>query len=373
MSNKKNKIVTLSGLAAISLIFWGLYLFLWNNSSGLRPADELEVLAARLMAEGRENLLRCQKEKGLVPEKNPFDFNQTGLIGQEDSPITTTLGNLQAKRTTTNPNLAALLVYLLKKAGVRKGQAVALGASSSFPALILATYSAARVMELNLLVIVSLGSSQWGANNPEFSWLEMETCLRSAGFNHHRLLALSFGGEDDSGGDFPDDFKNKVINFCREFDLMLLGGGSLEQRVQEHLSLFLKASGSRRISAFINVGGSAVNLGSDSSILELRPGLTRVKKIPKPAHRGLIQEMALREVPIIHLLNIRKLVEIYGLPWDPKPLPQPGEGLAWPEKKLEKRKLIFLFLGYVLTGLFWLVANLFIQKRDGQLELRTGS
>jgi len=48
--------------------------------------------------------------------------------------------------------------------------------------------------------------------------------------------------------------------------------------VETHVRLFKEAAGTKPIRAFINIGGSLVNLGRDSSVLELRPGLTQVKK-----------------------------------------------------------------------------------------------
>jgi hypothetical protein len=33
--------------------------------------------------------------------------------------------------------------------------------------------------------------------------------------------------------------------------------------------------------------------------------------------------MAAAGVPVIHLLNVKGLCERYGLPWDPRPLPEP--------------------------------------------------
>jgi len=76
-----------------------------------------EIEAARLMAEAERIILNCQKGRGIQTENNEFDPNQTGLIGLENSPLTTTIGNLQAKRTATNPALAALMVRLIRKPG----------------------------------------------------------------------------------------------------------------------------------------------------------------------------------------------------------------------------------------------------------------
>jgi len=368
MVKTKSKLLYLYVLAIISLIFLLAYFYLEKNSESREKPEADELQAAKLMQEAEKIIFSCRQERGIPAPSSEFDPNQTGLIGLEYSSITTTLGNLEAKRTTTNPNLAALMVHLLKKAGVKKGDTVAAGASGSFPALIVATYCAARAMETNLLVIISLGASQWGANNPQFSWLEMEGCLRASGFNQHQLLALSWGGEDDSGQDFPPDFREKARRMAEQLNLGFIEERDFESRVQRHLELYSRAAGSQQIKAFINIGGSSVNLGLDSSILKLEPGLTRVKEIPPPIRRGLIQEMARLGVPVIHLLNIRRLAQIYNLPWDPQPLPQPGENIRWGERALGKITLIFLFAAYVLVSLLSLVGLNLIQRKGFRLK-----
>ena len=116
-----------------------------------------------------------------VPIDAVVDVNRTGLIGLGSSPITTSLGNLEAKRTTTNPDFAALVVMLLDQAGVRRGDAVAVGASGSFPALTVAALCAAESLGARALVIGSLGASEWGANDPRFDWLSLTRCLSRSG------------------------------------------------------------------------------------------------------------------------------------------------------------------------------------------------
>jgi hypothetical protein len=94
-------------------------------------------------------------------------------------------------------------------------------------------------------------------------------------------------------------------------------------------------------------------MGVDPDVLELKPGLVRISHIPPPEKRGLIQEMALHRVPVIHLLFIRGLARRYGLPWDPVPLPHPGEGrlyfFAW------KRQPPFLCLASIYLVLVAIV------------------
>lgn len=354
---------TLVGLAVLSLVFLILYISLGPDVNHCSGTDPEGIEAAQLMSEAEKIIFDCRQSRGIQPENNEFDPNQTGLIGLENSPLTTTLGNLQAKRTATNPELAALLVHLLKKAGVKRGEVVALGASASFPSLIVASYCAARALDLELLAIVSVGASQWGANHPEFSWLDMEDCLRQHGFTRHRLLAVAWGGEDDSGKEYPEEVRKRLQALARKLGLQFLPAGSLEVRVRQHLDLFLAAAGQSKIKAFINIGGSSVNLGADSSVLELQPGLTRVRKIPPAPRRGLIQEMARRGIPVIHLLNIRKLAEIYGLPWDPKPLPPAGAPGFEPEKRMDKTTAWLIFGGYVLSCVLWLTVAGIIRKK----------
>ncbi len=48
------------------------------------------------------------------------DPNQTALIGQEYTLVTTDRGYIEAKLSTTNPNFAAVIVQLLKDAGSEK-------------------------------------------------------------------------------------------------------------------------------------------------------------------------------------------------------------------------------------------------------------
>lgn len=362
----------LLGLAFISLFFLGLYLHLDRAKTGKRGPDPVEQEAARLMLEAENFIVSCQEARGLSVDSNQFDINRTGLIGLENSSLTTTLGNLSAKRTTTNPNLAALLVYLLRQAGVRPGDRVAVGASGSFPALIVASYCAARALKLELLAIISVGASQWGANHPGFSWLDMEDCLRRHGFNQHRLLALAWGGEDDSGREYPEEIRSRLSALAFRLGLEFLPSGRLEDRVRGRLRLLEKAGGGQ-LKAFVNIGGSAVNLGQDSSILELRPGLTRVRKIPPASRRGLIQEMALKGIPVIHLLNIRRLAEIYRLPWDPQPLPPPGAISFGRRGALERGERVMIFAAYVLACLLWLGLERLIQRRADRAGTQPGS
>ncbi|HBK61259.1 MAG TPA: hypothetical protein DDZ84_10780, partial [Firmicutes bacterium] len=133
----------------------------------------------------------------LDPELDP---NSTGLIGAEFTPITTTLGVLEAKRTSTNPAFAALMVRYFLEAGLEPGDVVAVGASGSFPALVLATLAACRAVDLQPAVVYSIGASMYGANTPGFTFGDMLILLNHRGLLPYELAAVSLGGEGDAGG-----------------------------------------------------------------------------------------------------------------------------------------------------------------------------
>ncbi len=288
------------------------------------PAARAEALAAsRLMARAAAVLRDCRTGRGLALDP-AADPNGTGLIGEERSTITTSAGRLEAKRTTTNPAFAGLVVSLLRQAGVRRGDVVAVGASSSFPALIVATLAAAEAAGVELLIVSSLGASEWGGNVPEFSWLDMEECLRARGLFDVRPVARAIGGDEDVGRDMSPEGRALLAAHIRSAGAPFLEEPDLERNVARRLALYKERAAGRPIRAFVNIGGSWANLGTDAGILKVAPGLAGRVPLPPPARRGVLQAMAAAGVPVIHLLNVRGLCERYGLPWDPRPLPEPG-------------------------------------------------
>jgi hypothetical protein len=88
------------------------------------------------------------------------------------------------------------------------------------------------------------------------------------------------------------------------------------------------------------------------------PGLARFSRIPPPSRRGMIFEMAARRVPVVHLLYIKGICDRYGLPWDPEPLPEAGEGPLYRSKELAPRVFLILAAVYFLLVAAVLVSAL---------------
>jgi poly-gamma-glutamate system protein len=338
-------------LALVSLVF---FIFVtWIIPESRTTADSEMAMAALTMERCVEAIGLCAK-KAIVLIDPRADPNRTGLIGLVTSEITTSLGQVEAKRTTINPNFAGLVAKLLKNAGVGRGDAVAIGASSSFPALILASLSAVRTLGAKPVMISSLGASNWGANNPDFTWLEMLECLRRAGVLDVKPIALALGGEKDDGSDMSEPGRLLLREKIKASGILFLEEPGLSENVRIRMGLYEEHAAPGKIKAFVNIGGSWANMGTDSSVLKLEPGRAEVKEIPPPEKRGVIQEMAARGIPVIHLLFVKGLAERYGLPWDPVPLPKPGEGSIFAKAGKAKTGFLFAAGAYLATcaGLF---------------------
>jgi len=317
------------------------------------PYYQEQLEAAKLM----KDCLAVIKEERLkrnLPIDLELDPNQTGIIGEEYTRLTTTLGNLSAKRTSTNPAFAALLVKYFKEANLKKGDVVAIGASGSFPGLILATLSAVKALELEPLLIYSIGSSEYGANIPEFTFVQMLDSVNKKNILSYNLLAISMGGYlDQAEGMFYPDSKQTIQQIADASGVYFIDIENIEKNIKKRMTLYAKEAKGEPIKAFINIGGATPNYGNTPASITYPNGLViKTPKIPEHPERGLIFEYQNLGIPIIHLLNIRDLAVKNGLPIDPAPLPEVGEGGVYSRITYNKY-IIILFVVIEILYLFW--------------------
>jgi poly-gamma-glutamate system protein len=306
----------------VSLFAWLLLQAIAPRRSVAWSAEMFE--AAQRMERAIVTVARYRETAGMPIDKS-LDPNRTGLIGPEFSPLFTTLGQLEAKRTTTNPDMAGLVVHLLRRAGVPAGDTIAVGCSASFPALMIATLTAAEAMGVHPVTILSLGASAYGATRPELDLLDIHELLVSEGVLTTAPAAVSLGGTGDVGADFDPAFRESLLRRIEMSGIPLVHDPDLRENVARRMAIY-SGGGSRRVAAFVNIGGADANLGTSPLVLRVEPGHNTDLALPPPAQRGVLFEMAARGVPVIHLLHIRGLALRYGLPWDPLPLPEPGSG-----------------------------------------------
>ena len=350
----------IKGKLALIYLFWaliillvGLLLIEQTKFTAKTPYYDEQIQAAEIMKSSLE-VIKEERLKRNIPLDIGLDPNQTGIIGKEYTQLTTTLGNLEAKRTSTNPVFAALLVKYFKEANLKKGDVIAIGASGSFPALIVAALSATRVLELEPLLIYSVGSSEYGANIPEFTFVQMLDCLNKENILPYSLLAISMGGYlDQAQGMFYPDSQKTIQHIAQVSGVYFINTDSVEENIQQRMQLYRAASSGKPIKAFVNIGGATPNYGNTNASITYPNGLViDGPKIPDHPERGLIFEYQNLGIPIIHLLNIRGLAVKNGLPIDPTPLPEVGEGGVYRQTSYNK-VIIFLVIGIEFLYLFW--------------------
>lgn len=321
--------------------------------------------AAETMQSASAALANHRSEFGPPIDLNT-DINATGLIGSFFTDMTTTTGNLEAKRTSTNPNMASLLVFLLQDAGVQPGDFIAVGASGSFPALILATASAAQALDLRMGLILSLGSSQFGANIQDFTWFEMEKILGEQGYELGEILAASLGGDLDIARDLSSASRDSLTEKIDASQASFIQELNLETNVQQRMAIYQTAAGNDGISAFVNIGGAWANMGIDASILSAIPGVLELDGLPEKPSRGVIHEMIAGSVPVLHLLNMKVLAQMHNIPWDPSPLPIPGQRLNVLGAPSVRQQ--WIMASYLVAAALWLGSVLLRRRYFSRLK-----
>ncbi|NQY06883.1 MAG: poly-gamma-glutamate system protein [Flavobacteriaceae bacterium] len=287
---------------------------------------------------------------------NINDPNATGIIGQQFSEITSGRGSLPVKLSTTNPNFAAMIVQQIKDAGLQKGDHVALCFTGSFPALDIATCAAIETLELKPILITSVTSSSWGANNPDLTWLDMQKSLKDAQLISFMPSASSTGGNQDIGRTLSREGRDLVQNIIRRNHIPYLNQGNLEGNINKRMDIFNKTS-KGKVKLFINVGGGIASLGSNTNARNLPSGLNKDLKIKDfQDKQGVMFEMVKKGVPVINLLNINRLMNKYDLPRDPVPLPKVGEGKLFKAYKYDLNLVIgvsLVFLALILVVMYY--------------------
>ena len=290
-----------------------------------RPTKK-DHCAAMLDAAVRTQLafdaVKAERIRRGIPLSLADDPNQTGLIFHEFTGITTTLGSLDAKRTTTNPNMAALIVDMLHSAGIGEGDCVAVNLSGSFPALDIATLCALDALHLRGMIIPSVGASTYGATDPAFTYLDIEHFLYEGGYVSQKSLAFSLGGADDMGLEMPEALRTSIQTRLAMLGYQLLCLSDLDENIRVRVSLF-EASGA--VKCLINVGGNLPSFGSGSGLSHVEAGILTTLPTGESGN-GLAQHYLRRGIPVIHLLNMKGLSARYGLPYDPVQIPAPGDG-----------------------------------------------
>jgi poly-gamma-glutamate system protein len=313
--------------------------------------------ASKLAEEATTYLKEFRMRKGVFVDIIN-DPNETALIGQDLTPITTDRGYIEAKLTATNPNFAAVVVDMLKEAGLEKNDVVAIAFTGSLPGLNIAVHSAVQTLKLKPIIITSVGASNWGANDPDYTWLDMESKLYSAGIIENKSVAASIGGGLDRGRGLSPEGRQLIAEAIKRNNVEFINEEHLEGSIKKRIDIYNYYRQKKKIKAFINVGGGISSIGSVENGEYIPTGLSITLPMKNYPVRGVMIYMAEKNIPIIHLLNVNNLAQKYGLSINPTPLPKVGEG----EIFIQKRYNVWLTFG-VTIFLTLAIAFVFFMER----------
>jgi len=332
------------------------------------PRSEMhlqQMLEASRLSNEAMDIVRRERERRKIPVDPIADPAGSGIIGVAMSEVTSNTGNLLAKQTTLNPNWAAVAVRLLREAGVREGDTVAVGLSGSFPALNISLYAAMATLRLEPIVISSVSASQWGANHPKFLWLDMERVLYDHKVFPFRSIAASFGGAEDRATGLSEEGVRTLRRAIARSKLPLIEPENYAESVVDRMAIYRDKAGGKPIRAYVNVGGGTSSVGTRRAKFAFRPGINT----STPPRAALIDSVMARfldeGVPVIHFLQVNRMAKRFGLPVSPQVRPLVGTGQVF----LQRRYNPWLTLGslsLVMGSLF-----LFIRSGRGRMALQS--
>jgi len=265
-----------------------------------------EKLAANQHAQlCRYKIREVRKSRGLKIN-TLFDPTESGMIGTAMTSITSKPANLEAKQISLHPQFPAAIVQMLRDAGVRNGDTVAIGWTGSFPALNVALSSAIETLQLRPIAVASVTASQYGANEAELTWLDMESALHEAGLIGFRSRSATIGGPSDCGKGMSDESRDLAMAAIHRNEVSPINAKYLAQSIERRMRVVGRAAKDRSIAAYINVGGGVASCGGSDCVY--RSGLNlEAADTEEIAPDCMMQRFAARGTPTIHLAHPRTL------------------------------------------------------------------
>jgi len=306
MSQTKASTPALVGLACFSLV---LYAVSERSLTPVHAEAYTKKLRAVAYMERAEKLIASWKEKHGIVVDPRNDPEGSGVIGPQFTLITTDRGSQAAKVLAAHPNFAAAVTQMMLQAGVREGDLVAIGMTGSLPGWNIAVYSACRAIGADPVAITSVGSSMFGATDPELTWLDMEAVLAGQNLFPYRTIAASLGGGGDVGRGLSPAGRQLLADAIARNGARLLESENLFEGVRQRVALYDSVATARgkRIRLYVNIGGGVASLGGAQNARLIPAGLTFRLAARNYPNRGVLNVLAERHIPVLHLLEVEKL------------------------------------------------------------------
>ena len=345
---------TLVSLSLLSILCF--LIAIKNKTIDVSPSYDSKVKAATLMKTAMDELKNHRMEQSVFIDIEN-DPNETGLVGGPYSLITTDEGDLDAKLTTLDPNCAAVVIDLMYELGLKKNDTVAVLMTGSMPGANIAVLTACKAIGLNPVTISSIGASQWGANQIDFTWLDMERILFEKELILSTSIAASIGGRNDMGRLLSVKGRNIILDNIKKHNIPLIKKDRLSDNIEERMNYLNKYSSIDSYDAIINVGGGVASLGTSFNLKLLSPGVVSRADMNTIGTEGGIEGVFSKFINLnvlgLHILNIRPLIEQYNMKFAPIPLPEIGVGSLYAIERYNLLVALICFL--IVSGSVFLV------------------
>lgn len=299
----------LIALAALSLAVYTGAQKTMRREVGPRYSAKIEAAQTVLLAQQtiRDELRRGGHEIDLTSD--PWE---TGLIGEEHSEITSDRGFIAPKILATNPNAAAAFVDMLAQAGVKAGDRIAIGLTGSIPGWNIAILAACHAMRVTPVIITSVGASDWGANRPDLTWLDMERVLREHAVLPYSSVAASLGGGGDRGRGTSLKGRRLLREAISRNGVPFIDTKTLDHSISERMKIYEQHAGKEGYAVYVNVGGGVASLGGQYNNELIRPGYSRRLSPANYPVNAVINRMSHQGIPVINLTDVNTLSKRYG-------------------------------------------------------------
>ncbi|NQU68292.1 MAG: poly-gamma-glutamate system protein [Candidatus Marinimicrobia bacterium] len=294
---------------------------------------ELKLQAAAQMQQAMDELKEYRLGSDGIFIDSTNDPNETALIGSQFGPITTDEGDLDAKLTTLNPNFASLVLDMFLELGMSAGDTVAVSLTGSMPGANLAVFAACKTLDVTPVIITSVGASQWGANDPYFTWLDMESVLLDRGVFSYQSAAASIGGKGDVGKGVSMYGRELLWESIYRNQIPLIQEDSLVAAIGKRMQVYGESAKIADYSALVNVGGGASSIGPSINSRLIPDGISYPNELMELSGSSVVREFSREGIPVIHILDIRNFSRDYQIPWAPIPTPTIGEGPLYSEQR----------------------------------------
>ena len=363
---QNNKVLIILALIGLISVYWVA------NSYNLIEKDNLieKNNAVRSMDKYIKEI-----KKSIDLEINENDIYNSGILGIKSSLITTIQDNenknyLNSKLACTHPNFAALIIHLFKESELSSGDTVAVSMTGSLPGANLAFLAACDAMNIYPVILSSVGSSAWGANRENLTWLDMESILYNNKLINFRSEGVSIGGENDSGDNLTDEGIEIIEENIQVNKAMLINENTLSNTVQYKMDLFDNKYSLDKYKAYINIGGGVSSIGYGTAKDTMKVGvifpieLSDIVEENEGFSESIAYNFLQNDIVFINIKSINLLANNWGL-YPPSTSIEKFSGNLFYEKEQYNIRtiVIALLINIILIGYVGIRSHRQIKRR----------